>query len=468
MMNILYKGLVAKIQSTNITRTLILTVFIICMQSTQVFGQNNFNSGSTGADGAFNPIQSLTLQVPSSGIFNFTTVNVPSGVVINFTANATNTPVTILASGNVTISGIIVLDGSGPNQILGGKGGPGGFRGGNGGAFMDIPIGMPGDGPGGGNGGVGAADLSSAGGGGGGGHLRQGNTGLGTNGGVGGARYGTRTLLPLVGGSGGGGQSASNNSIGEGGGGGGGAILIASSGTITFTSSDAQILARGGGINFGGGGSGGAIRLVANTITGNPRLYANGGGGWAGAGGSPGYIRAEAYDLNGLNPLLDVPFISYGLPNPVTLPNLPILNILSIGGVAAPATPKGSFYQQPDIVVPTSMSNPVTVNLQASNLPVGTVLQVTLTKESGERTTVNSTALAGTQASSTATASVLLPTSGVAVISASVTLNLLIAYDKPIHIDGERIDKMEIAAAFGGRSDVTYISTTGKRLKLPQ
>lgn len=114
------------------------------------------------------------------------------------------------------------------------------------------------------------------------------------------------------------------------------------------------------------------------------------------------------------------------------------------------------------------MSNPVTVNLQATNLPVGTVLQVTLTNELGERTTVNSTPLAGTQASSTATASVTLPTSGIAVISASVTLNLLIAYEKPMYIDGERIDKMEIAAAFGGGSDVTYISTTGKRLKLPQ
>ena len=455
----------------SLTRLAFLGSLVVCSVVTSL-AQGSFNSGSTGADGAFAPTQDVVVQVPPSGVLNYTTVNIPNGVNVRFTPNATNTPVTILATGNVTISGLLIVDGNNNNRILGGLGGPGGFRGGNGGAFFDDPNGRSGDGPGGGTGGKVGSDLLNPRGGGGGGYLQPGNQGggSGTDGGVGGLRYGSRTLLPLIGGSGGGGSAAWSTNFGEGGGGGGGAILIASSANITFPSTwlNQHILARGGSAGPGGAGSGGAIRIVANKISGLMRFRVNGGvSGWGGHG-APGYIRVEGTDLNEFTPDLETPFISYALPNPVTLPNSPILNIVSVGGVNSPATPKGSFYQQPDIVVPTTISNPVTVNLQASNLPVGTVLQVTLTNELGERTTVNSTPLAGTQASSTATASVTLPTSGIAVISASVTLNLLIAYDKPIYIDGERIDKMEIAAAFGGGSDVTYISTTGKRLKLPQ
>jgi hypothetical protein len=285
-------------------------------------------------------------------------------------------------------------------------------------------------------------------------------------------------LLPLIGGSGGGGGAAGPNGFGGGGGGGGGAILIASSGTISFTG-DYQyrgVDSAGGGASNGqidgyggGGGSGGAIRLVANTITGSPYLsVAGGGAGSGGGGGSWGYMRVEAYDLSNFNPRHQQPSISYGQPNPVTLPSNPQLKIASVAGINAPANPKGSFYQQPDIVVPTSTANPVTVNLEANNLPVGTVLQVTLTKESGERTSVNSTPLAGTQATSTATASVTLPTTGVAVIGATVTLNVLIAYGRPMFIEGERVDKVEIAAVFGGESQVTYITASGRRLKLPR
>ncbi|MFN8000558.1 MAG: hypothetical protein U0X75_06020 [Acidobacteriota bacterium] len=73
--------------------------------------QGNFNSGSTGADGAFNPTQSQQIQLPESGVFNYTTVNIPVGVLITYKRNSRNTPVTILASGNVTISGVIDVSG---------------------------------------------------------------------------------------------------------------------------------------------------------------------------------------------------------------------------------------------------------------------------------------------------------------------------------------------------------------------
>ena len=73
--------------------------------------QNNFSSGSTGADGAFAPASNQTIQAPAGGVFNYTTINIPAGVTVTFTRNAQNTPVTILASGNVTIAGSIVVTG---------------------------------------------------------------------------------------------------------------------------------------------------------------------------------------------------------------------------------------------------------------------------------------------------------------------------------------------------------------------
>ena len=54
-----------------------------------------FDSGSTGADGAFSPTVNTTLELPPSGVFNFTTVNVPAGVTVTFKKNATNTAMKI-------------------------------------------------------------------------------------------------------------------------------------------------------------------------------------------------------------------------------------------------------------------------------------------------------------------------------------------------------------------------------------
>lgn len=77
----------------------------------------SFVSGSTGADGAFNPTANAVLQLPPDGVFNYTTVNIPSGVTVTFQKNANNTPVYILATGAVTISGTIKVDGSAGERV---------------------------------------------------------------------------------------------------------------------------------------------------------------------------------------------------------------------------------------------------------------------------------------------------------------------------------------------------------------
>src|ERR1700740_504727 len=90
-----------------------------------------FSSGSTGADGALDlstmtcPSNVCKIQMPDSGIFNFTTVSVPAGKILAFKPNARNTPVILLAQGTVTIDGQVSVSSSGRTP------GPGGFYGGD-------------------------------------------------------------------------------------------------------------------------------------------------------------------------------------------------------------------------------------------------------------------------------------------------------------------------------------------------
>jgi hypothetical protein len=440
--------------------------------------QNNFSSGSTGADGAFAPTQNQTIVVPASGVFNFTTVNIPTGVTITYLRNSANTTLTILATGNVTIAGAITADGQPGSSVgFGGFGGPGAFSGGN--AGVNGAAGSIADGPGAGRGGPFNSNNTCGGGGGGSYETQGGNAGTFTNGcgntgvtgGVTGPTYGTKALLPLVGGSGGGGGCGFGQAEGGGGGGGGGAILIASSGTITFSSG--IITARGGnggGIANcgagagGGGGSGGAVRLIANTITGPGQILINGGSpGFGAGGGGLGFARVEAFNVSGFSLQNTVP-ISSGLPTSVSPTNVPTLQIASVGGVNAPASPIGSFQGAPDVVLPANQPNPVAVVVNGFNIPNGSSVNVTATSASGASTSGTAT-LSGTTASSTGSASVSLST-GFSVLTATTVVDLAQTGDlKPLFIDGERVDKIEVAATFGGASSLTYITHSGRRIK---
>ncbi len=450
-------------------------LLLFCATAT-LQAQNNFSSGSTGADGAFAPAATQSIAVPESGVFNFTTVTIPAGVTITFTRSSTNKPLTILASGDVLIAGTINIDGKPGNANGGGGlGGPGAFTGGTGGYGFDQSFsGVAGDGPGGGGGGTGSATLTTPGGGGGGGFgtAGSGSGGPVINAGAGGPKFGAVTILPLIGGSGGGGGGAVNNGRGGAGGGGGGAMLIASSGTITH---NGTIFSRGGQGNSGNaggaGGSGGAVRLIANTINGTGTINVTGGGaggasnGFNGGGGGQGYVRFEAFDYSNFSgTTTPTNIISLAFPHPITPPNAPTLRIASVGGVNAPASPLGALQGVPDIIVPSSQPNPVTVALEGSNLPVGTAVQVILTPSKGNRTTVQSSGLAGSESASTASASVTLP-GGISVISALAVIDLTIAKATPMFMEGERINRIEVAATFGGSSELTYVTQSGRRIK---
>lgn len=448
-------------------RQLIYLSLLSLLMTAQAFA---FTSGSTGALGAFNPTSHTTVQLPPDGILNYTTINIPAGVSVSFAKNATNTPVYMLATGNVTIAGIVNVSGSAANIMTPGKGGPGGFDGGIGALIGSC--GGAGLGPGGGkigtlgycnyaywgsqggNGGFGNAGYAGA----------AGSCGSSANpGGAGGAAYGNASLSSLIGGSGGGGGCGGTYSVGGtggAGGGGGGALLIASSGTITVSGT---IYANGGGGgaggtygSYGGGGAGGAIKLMANVIDGNGPLQATGADTI-----SNGRIRLEATTLTRTSGT--TPAYSYSSsPSSVFPQNLPSLSISGIGGSSAPSSPAGN-YSSPDIVLPVGTTNPVNITVQASNIPVSTSVSLTIQPQAGAASTTTAV-LAGTDQLSSATASASLSTTLPSVIIASATFTLLASNDMPVFAGGERVIQMEVSAAFGGRSSITYITESGKRV----
>ena len=444
-----------------------------------------FDSTSTGADGALAPNVDTEIQLPPSGILNYTSINIPAGVTVRFKRNALNTPATLLVRDDATILGAIDVSGkiaadsygagSGntADDGLPGAGGPGGFIGGLGGK-ADIPgprMPQAGIGPGGGKpstevqyycygSGGGFATAGS-------GHQSCSATTSAT--------YGNPDLLPLVGGSGGAGGVGYGSTGGGGGGGGGGALLIAVSGTLRVTGSIVANGGRGGTVGHtaslggapGGGGSGGAIRLVATTLTGNGPITATGGGtGSWGTGGSQntagtGRIRLEA-EIFTRTTTTD-PAYSSGQPGALVVSGVPTIRIASVAGVASPADPTGSA----DIVLPTTTPNPVAVVIETSNVPLGTTVLVTLTPPTGVPVPSTSGALAGTLANATATASVNLvdgPSVLLASLSFTVSGGQQLAWAS--YTDGEAVVSVELAAGMTGAGTTTLVTASGRRVTL--
>jgi hypothetical protein len=453
---------------------------ILLCASVGTAAAQTFNSGSTGADGAFNPTCTptpCTVQqaLPTSGVFNFTTITIATNITVKFTKNQTNTPVTMLATGNVTINGIIDISGlagaDGVNStnlaFTAGAGGPGGFDGGNGATGLVSSTGGAGLGPGGGLGGFSSNPYGGGG----------GFAAVGPGGTTGGAMYGTASLLPLIGGSGGGaGWMQTFGRTSGAGGGGGGALLIASSGTITLQGG--TLRARGGSTSwapvaaawFGGGGSGGAIRVVATAITGTGGTIDVAGGTliYGTNGGAGGRARIEAFtNTASINFGTPAPgAVTVALPSPAILPTPPTLTISSVAGVSAPASP-GAKYSSPDIVVPAGTTNPMTIALGASQVPLGTTIAVTTKPENGAVTSATSTGLTGTVASSTATASLTIATDQPSVLSATVSFRLVALGDGgPIYVEGEPVEWVRVTATLGGRSRVVYVTQSGREISL--
>jgi len=470
----------------NLRRVLLVLLFSIPAVSVLAF-----ESGSTGADGVFNPNVDTELALPPDGVFNFTEINVPAGVTVTFAPNALNTPVTLLVSGDAVIDGVIDVSGQHASPSVGagdgnvgddglpGVGGPGGFPGGRGGqASADSSDGGPraaqsGLGPGGGIASVTDLNRTNC--------LGSGGS-FGSEGRVTSScapnpvaeTYGNPDLLPLVGGSGGSGGHGGEGSTGSGGGGGGGALLLAVTGTLSL---NGQILADGGNGGdlghtwnstqfgrVGGGGSGGGIRLVATTIDGVGQVRARGGStgdftDWQpnNGDGGVGRIRIEAETLLFAEPT--EPAFTSALPGELFIAGMPAIRIASVAGQPAPAEPTGTA----DIVLPSDTPNPVEVVIETTNVPLGNTLTLTLTPPGGEPVSVISSALSGTPDNASATAMIDLP-DGNSVLLATLSFSVAdpqMQMALARYTGGDPVLFVELAANLHGRSQTRLHTRSG-------
>lgn len=420
-----------------------------------------------------------TAQIPgipggglTTGIFEFTSFVLPDrpsttqDLIVVPIGNSRNNPLTILSQTDIklglgTYIYAVGVPGTPPGGVgapgVGGRGGPGGFAGGMGGIGGTTATGgAPGLGPAGGAGGI----------------LVSGSLG----GAAAGISPASVLLTPVVGGSGGGGATGLPGSgqpcpvppagwSGAGGGGGGGAILLAATNEIALTGggSPSSIYTTGGaggavatncGTIPGGAGESGSVRLVASKISGGASIAA-------------GRLRIEASTntYTGGVPA-NTSFTQFpARPIPTALP---VLRVTAVNGVAAPTSPIGSLAT-PDINFPTAITGNVTVNIAASNIPVGTLVSVRVvpTNSAFTATTATSTALAGTLDNSTATASIGIPPGvGSMTVAATFQITPLFAQLKLPAVDGAVPALAEVVVGKDGMSHMYLVGKEGSRVEM--
>jgi hypothetical protein len=343
-------------------------------------------NNTTWPAGTTQSSQKIQIPLSADGVMVFAGMNLQprpadSGILtVSFIKNASNSPVTLLVDGNLTIaagatltlSGDVGTNGSTNNLGIGGNGGPGAGRGGDG-AYQLVNFAI-----------AGGAGLRPGGG--------AGGTVAGTAGAGGAGMFmATSDLLPIIGGAGGGGGSSTSNASncsGGGGGGGGGAILVAANGTVTVNGTlNADGGDRGSASNSacsssGGPGSGGAIRILASTLAGSGQMNARAGTNISGIRPTASYgaIRLEA--LTNTFPVSDTDPLAVRLPGPGPVFNVfnPTVAITSVGGQPVPANPQG-IYGAVDIVLPVPGSTAVVFS--TSGVPFGTTVNVTVKPKVG-------------------------------------------------------------------------------------
>jgi len=418
-----------------------------------------FDSGSTGSDGAFAPVSSTTIVLPPDGILNYTTMNIPSGVTVRIASNLSNTPAFILVQGDAVIDGVIDISGVDGDSVSSNP--AGGFAGGT----PIVGASSNGQGPGGGAGAVAANRAAN-----GGSYGSPGGIGT-SNDGPAAPTYGSTTLQPLLGGSGGGSNLSSAIAAVYRGGGGAGGLLLAVSGTLTLTGS---IDASGGAgeplvsINSrygGGGGSGGGVRLIATTLAGNGMIQIDGGqGGLGGFGrggnGGTGRARLEA-DVFNFTGSVTPNIVATSAPLPVFAANLPSIRITAVGGSAVPANPIG----ENDVILPSSITNPVTVEFAATDVPLGSTVELSVAPTSGASTTVVSAGLTGTVANSTDSVQATLPQgSSILLASVSFAVTAEIGSRFAAFTNGEMVAMVELRSSLGGGLSSMRLTTESGRI----
>ena len=133
--------------------------------------------------------------------------------------------------------------------------------------------------------------------------------------------------------------------------------------------------------------------------------------------------------------------------------------------MSVPANPVGSVLAAPDVLLPVGTGSSVAVTVTASNVPIGTTVQLTAAPQSGNRTTAYCALLDGSQASSSCTASISIQPTQTNILMASAVFPLVAsAGEGPVYAEGEEVKWVRVASTLGGPSTVTYITATGKEV----
>jgi hypothetical protein len=342
-----------------------------------------FECGSTGAYGPMNITTDTTLNLPPDGIFNCTSVTIAAGANLKFNRNSMNTPVYLLSSGDVSIAGAIDVSGTPGGQNQPGQGGPGGFDGGAGGAWLEGQSqGGDGRGPGGGRRGVRVfGDFSI---------------------------YGNLLLVPLIGGSG---AIGSDGVPGQGGSGGGGAILIASNTRINISGNITSQAGWGCNTPLG---SGGAIRLVAPVVEGSGSLNVQAMVGCATSYGNPGRIRVDCQDNRAYRSLRLLGSASRGSQMYVFPAIIPRLDLVQVAGQNIPEGTNNPVQFE----LPSGASTNQTVRVQARNFTNDVPIRVVVTPENGPAGQFDAVISQGSGNPPSATVSVIIPAGSICQVDA--------------------------------------------------
>ncbi len=360
----------------------------------------DFNSGSDGSDGAFNPAPSIEIDLdlaatgtwdmpsPVAGqgvydpqqwavVFKYTTIDIPAGITVTFKNHRSGAPVVWLAQGDVIILGAVNLSGerghhSNESPYFS-EGGPGAF----GGARISN------------SGGFGPAGGETS--------LFDGFCGNYVG------RYGNDEILPLIGGSGG---SRSTQNPTSGGGAGGGAILIGSSTRIIIGGFQAISADGGSSDHPNSKGSGGAIRLIGDTVEGLGGMSASQGGySWPCDQTIQGRIRIEADLLSYVGST--IPSYTFGPPGPIFLPiNAPTLTVTTVAATQVPSDPLSGIVT-PDVEIDDE--GPVTLHIEATGVPPQAHVSCRIVPAQGETIGVNGPLIAQGNGISTADLVVTFP-----------------------------------------------------------
>lgn len=393
---------------------------------------NVYSSGSTGADGEFNPTlnpdgtvtgappgtiwrrvgstttTNLTVPLGASGIFHFTRVTVPAWAYVRFIPNANNTPVVWLSKSNIVLNGIVSVSAPDTQAAIGATAtlhipGPGGYYGGG-------PR-TSGQGP---RGGVAGTTAP-------GGFPSGGGDGF--------------ISLPLVGGSGGCGSTGT-------GGGGGGVIYLASS---TSIAGGGWVDVEGGSpsvSNAGGGGGRGVAAIIANQVSGcrviSGNVYSD----------SLGLIVAFQGGSAGIKTIFPPAPVGI-LSGPTPVARIASIGTYTISDAAANAT------------VPFVARIPAgglqTVTLETRNLPSGITFQVMFSK--GSVTTTNTFApTVGTTALATSSGTFDFG-GGTTLVSAVATQPVQVALAPAFR--SERLRELQIACDSQGQVSRQYVTEAG-------